>query len=130
MRFVGETQTAAEAASNPDPAKRDHYAFGAGRRICPGIHVAEQSLFQAIARLLWAFRFERSKDEAGNEIVPDRRAMTDGVLIRPRPFPCKILPRSERHARAVRKEWKRCEEDMLDGEMQWRQIPEAMRFAV
>jgi hypothetical protein len=34
---------------------RDHFAFGAGRRICPGYHVAERSFFIGFSRLLWAF---------------------------------------------------------------------------
>jgi hypothetical protein len=38
-----------------DPRERDHFAFGAGRRICPGYHVAERSLSIAIMRILWAF---------------------------------------------------------------------------
>ncbi|KAH9958673.1 cytochrome P450 [Lactifluus volemus] len=39
----------------PNAMDRDHWAFGAGRRICPGIHVAERELWLAISRLLWAF---------------------------------------------------------------------------
>ncbi|KAH9216323.1 cytochrome P450 [Leptodontidium sp. 2 PMI_412] len=35
-----------------------HYGFGAGRRECPGKHVADASLFIAISRLLWAFNIE------------------------------------------------------------------------
>lgn len=32
-----------------------HYAFGAGRRECPGMHVADASLYIVISRILWAF---------------------------------------------------------------------------
>lgn len=32
-----------------------HYAFGAGRRECPGKHVADASLYIVISRILWAF---------------------------------------------------------------------------
>ncbi len=40
----------------PDGAKTPtHLAFGAGRRECPGRHVADASLFIAISRILWAF---------------------------------------------------------------------------
>jgi cytochrome P450 len=34
------------------------YAFGVGRRECPGKHVADASLFIVISRLLWAFNIE------------------------------------------------------------------------
>lgn len=44
-----------QSINTPDPTKRDHYAFGAGRRICPGYNVAERSLSIAIMRILWAF---------------------------------------------------------------------------
>jgi Cytochrome P450 len=37
---------------------RDHFAFGAGRHVCPGYHIAERSLAVAIMRLLWAFKIE------------------------------------------------------------------------
>ncbi|VDC06014.1 unnamed protein product [Peniophora sp. CBMAI 1063] len=39
-----------------DPRLRDFtLPFGFGRRLCPGMHVASQSLFIVISRLLWAF---------------------------------------------------------------------------
>jgi cytochrome P450 family 619 len=41
--------------NSADPARRDHFAFGAGRRVCPGYHVAERSLATAIMRILRAF---------------------------------------------------------------------------
>lgn len=36
-RFLGDETTAAESAASNDVAKRDHFSFGAGRRICPGM---------------------------------------------------------------------------------------------
>ena len=44
-----------ESINSSDPTKRDHFAFGAGRRVCPGYHVAERSLAVAIMRIAWAF---------------------------------------------------------------------------
>lgn len=38
-----------------------HYAFGAGRRECPGKHVADASLYIVISRILWAFNIEAKK---------------------------------------------------------------------
>ena len=34
---------------------RNNYGFGAGRRICPGMHLARQSLILGMAKILWAF---------------------------------------------------------------------------
>ena len=54
-RFAGHNLSAAESAIHPDYRQRDHFHYGFGRRLCPGIHVAEASLFIVIARLLWAY---------------------------------------------------------------------------
>jgi cytochrome P450 len=49
----------------------DLYGYGSGRRLCPGIHLAERNLFLGIAKLLWAFDSASGKDEAGRTITPD-----------------------------------------------------------
>ncbi|KAK2057163.1 cytochrome P450 [Colletotrichum caudatum] len=126
-RYAGDDQNSFESASNADPSKRDHYGFGAGRRLCQGTHVAERSLFLGIARLLWAFRLERAVDGRGAEVVPDADDITDGVLVQPRPFPARITVRSEAHAQIVRKEWEAAQE-LLDGDDQWKEIPRGMVF--
>jgi len=45
-----------------------NFAWGFGRRICPGRHLAEASLFSAMTCLLAVFRFSKAKDEIGREI--------------------------------------------------------------
>ncbi|KIJ60846.1 hypothetical protein HYDPIDRAFT_31894 [Hydnomerulius pinastri MD-312] len=78
-----------------------HVDFGFGRRICPGRHVAEASLWAAIVSILAAFNVRKAKDEKGNdiEITP---AMTPGQVVRPVPFPCRIIPRSAEKENLVR----------------------------
>ncbi|KAF8748959.1 cytochrome P450 [Rhizoctonia solani] len=44
--------------------------FGWGRRICPGSHFAEASLFLSISSLLATYNFSRKKDKNGKEIIP------------------------------------------------------------
>ncbi|KAI1877108.1 uncharacterized protein JN550_001180 [Neoarthrinium moseri] len=127
-RYEGDLQTAAEATANADASKRDHFGFGAGRRVCQGIHIAERSLTLGIARLLWAFQFRRAVDSNGRETVPDPEDLTQGVLVQPRPFPVKIVPRSEAHACALREAWDSCQV-LLDGEKQWKEVPEGMPFS-
>ncbi|KAJ6532740.1 cytochrome P450 [Mycena vulgaris] len=63
-------------------------AFGFGRRICPGMHIAENSMFIAIATILCVFRISKSKDEYGKTIEP--AVEYDGFISHPRPFKCKI----------------------------------------
>ena len=75
-----------EAAAAPDVRDRDNWTFGAGRRICPGMHVAERTLFLAAARLLWTFNIRKAKDALGNEIEVDRDEVTQSIAARPLPF--------------------------------------------
>lgn len=113
-----------DSASNPDGAKRDHFTFGAGRRICPGIHVAERSLFLAMSRLLWAFDITPAKDSNGNPILPDQDKLTQGFVCMPEPYPAKITPRSPERAEIVRNEWKNAERELLDpATKQWISSP-------
>lgn len=44
------------------------YAFGAGRRICVGRHIADASLWSAIVSILAIFTIMPCKDERGNDI--------------------------------------------------------------
>ncbi|KAF6784298.1 cytochrome p450 [Colletotrichum sojae] len=126
-RYEGDNQNSTEAAMNADPSKRDHYVFGAGRRLCQGMHVADRSLFLSISRLLWAFNLGRAVDDQGNEIVPDAEDLTDGFLVQPRPFLANITPRSETHAEIVRKEWD-VSQELLDDSKQWKEVPQGMVF--
>ncbi|KAE8414345.1 cytochrome P450 [Aspergillus pseudocaelatus] len=57
-RYANDHTTTMQSINSPDVTKRDHFAFGAGRRICPGYHVAERSLAIAIMRILWAFQIQ------------------------------------------------------------------------
>lgn len=118
-RFAGDSQSSAEAANNPDVSKRDHFAFGSGRRICPGMHVAERSLFLGMTRLLWAFDFLPKLDAEGKEMVIDTEELTQGFVVRPVEFPALIRPRSKARAEIVEREWKSAKE-ALDEDGQWK----------
>lgn len=127
-RFQDDLQNSYDAAVNPDVSRRDHFSFGAGRRICPGIHVADRNLFLAISRLLWAFEFKRPLDDKGQEIVPDPTKATQGFLIAPLPFEAVIRPRDAKRAELIRQEWETAKRDKLDPEtMQWKHFPNDTR---
>ncbi|KAJ7707838.1 cytochrome P450 [Mycena metata] len=68
-------------------------AFGFGRRICPGMHIAENSVFIAVVTILCMFRISKSVDEQGSTIEPV--VEYDGFISHPRPFKCKIELRRE-----------------------------------
>ncbi|KAI1146431.1 cytochrome P450 [Nemania diffusa] len=125
-RWAHDNQTSAGAAINGDASKRDQFVFGAGRRLCQGMHIADRNLFLAMSRLLWAFDFRRPVDKStGKEIVPDMEDLTEGLLVCPNPFNADIRPRSEAKAQAVKAEWEKMTE-LLDDELQWKTVPEGL----
>ena len=44
--------------------------FGFGRRICPGRHFADASLWLSMASILYTFNILPPLDENGNEVLP------------------------------------------------------------
>ena len=62
--------------------KLDRYregAFGLGRRICPGRHLALQTLWLAMAHVLATFRIEKPVDKDGNVMEPLEK-FSNGVI--------------------------------------------------
>ncbi|KIJ68098.1 hypothetical protein HYDPIDRAFT_25543 [Hydnomerulius pinastri MD-312] len=68
------------------------FAFGYGRRVCPGKHVGEASLWISMVSMLAALDFLKDKDEAGNDIDFEPK-FTAEVTSRPETYPCRIVPR-------------------------------------
>ncbi|KAH0044244.1 putative cytochrome P450, partial [Aureobasidium melanogenum] len=87
---------------------RKTYAFGAGRRICPGQHLAENSLLINIAKLVWAFNITPglhpqegrvlNKEEIDDSMETQ---WTDGFLTAPKPFPVMLKVRSAQHQQTI-----------------------------
>ncbi|KAF8513276.1 cytochrome P450, partial [Gautieria morchelliformis] len=73
--------------------KYPNAAFGYGRRICPGRHLADNSVFIAVVSILKVFDITPARDSTGEEI-PVRKAFTSGPFSYPEPFICSIRPRS------------------------------------
>ncbi|KAI3620918.1 cytochrome p450 [Moniliophthora roreri] len=73
-----------------DPFK---FVFGFGRRVCPGQHLAERSLFLTIANILAVFNLEKEVDEKGNVVEPPLE-FHGNVTSHLKPFPCKITVRA------------------------------------
>ncbi|KAF7358226.1 O-methylsterigmatocystin oxidoreductase [Mycena venus] len=87
----------------PTGSGEPHFAsaYGFGRRVCSGQHLADQSLWIAIASILAACTISNAYDERGNAIVPEAEdVMSDGVSSHPNDFPCVISCR-DAHIRAV-----------------------------
>ncbi|KAJ6508852.1 cytochrome P450 [Mycena sanguinolenta] len=69
-------------------------AFGFGRRICPGRHIANATVWATIVSVLSTFNIAKAKDVAGKEINIDPK-YSDGMISHPETFACSITPRSE-----------------------------------
>ncbi|KIK59344.1 hypothetical protein GYMLUDRAFT_169823 [Collybiopsis luxurians FD-317 M1] len=90
-RYMNDSTLSSESANLANPMERDHWMFGVGRRICPGMWVAEREIFLVISRLLWAFRMEQIPGE------PIDLQEYDGLSGRsPVPFRIKMIPRDEK----------------------------------
>ncbi|KAI0036969.1 cytochrome P450 [Vararia minispora EC-137] len=74
-------------------------AFGFGRRICPGLNLADASTWLELALILSTLSISKAVDENGNGLIPSGKFL-DGTVAFPEPFKCTIKPRSA-HAEAL-----------------------------
>ncbi|KAH7916689.1 cytochrome P450 [Hygrophoropsis aurantiaca] len=81
----------ASAGKEPEIDPRT-ICFGFGRRICPGLHLADASVWISCAMSLAAFDISKVV-ENGVEITPEVDP-TSGTISHPKPFQCSIKPRS------------------------------------
>ncbi|KIP07466.1 hypothetical protein PHLGIDRAFT_13173 [Phlebiopsis gigantea 11061_1 CR5-6] len=74
--------------------------FGYGRRICPGMHLAESALWIYAATMFAVVDITPVKDAGGNA-VPPREEAGLGIICIPKPFMCDVTPRSAEAAALV-----------------------------
>ncbi|KAI3558589.1 cytochrome P450 2D18 [Colletotrichum abscissum] len=95
---------APELAASPKYEERDHYSYGAGRRMCVGLHLAERSQWRMVAQILWAFKIEPAIGPDGKEVELDSspEGYIEGFLHTPKKYKVKFVPRSEKHVEVIR----------------------------
>ncbi|TCD66640.1 hypothetical protein EIP91_001107 [Steccherinum ochraceum] len=76
------------------------FAFGFGRRVCPGKDFADSSSFLLAACIISTMDVARAKDDNGVEIDPPLE-FYQGVTNRPKSFSCRITPRSQKSAELI-----------------------------
>ena len=90
---------------------------GNGRRLCPGIHLADRNLFHAISKILWAFDLQMATDkETGRPIVPDTSIVTgyrEGLTACVNNFPIRMTVRSEKRRETIQREFERVQQDVF-----------------
>ncbi|KAI0739092.1 O-methylsterigmatocystin oxidoreductase [Daedaleopsis nitida] len=84
-----------DSSINTDVRDPRKFAFGFGRRICPGQHYADASLFIVIASVLHTFDIAPPLDSEGKPVPLEAKFTTDTFLVYPESFECRITPRSE-----------------------------------
>ncbi|KAK7051589.1 hypothetical protein VNI00_004568 [Paramarasmius palmivorus] len=110
-----------------DSGFRANLVFGFGRRICPGIHLARNSLALNTMNLLWAFKYELAKDPVtGKEMPVDLWGYKQGHTLIPKPFKCHIVPRGEYVKEIVEREFRgatdlfvKYERDLAPEDKEW-----------
>ncbi|KAF7166314.1 hypothetical protein CNMCM6106_002172 [Aspergillus hiratsukae] len=127
-RFIGDNTTLYQSAVG-DTKKRDNFVFGAGRRMCQGIHIAERSLFLGISRLMWAFTFSPVKDEQGQPFNYDVEDLVGGITVQPNEYPVQIEPRSTAKVKIIRESVAECKKLLDPKTLQWKSVPEGMAFS-
>jgi len=83
------------------PTDPFNYAFGFGRRACPGKDVASATAFLSMSTLLHSFSIQKAKDASGKEITPELIWST-GLIAHAPDHPADITPRSPRAAELIR----------------------------
>jgi cytochrome P450 len=116
-RYLNHPKLANEYATSADYENRDkfepssknnpkltccplhHYGYGSGRRMCPGIHLAERNMWRIAAKLIWAFDIGELPEKP-----LDVDAYTSSILVSPLPFQVSVKPRSEKHLACIKRE--------------------------
>ncbi|CAG8594815.1 40864_t:CDS:2 [Gigaspora margarita] len=95
-RFFGITESSAVLA-NGNYQNRDHFGFGAGRRLCTAVHMAELELFLGISRLLWCFKIENASPlgKDGKPTPIDLEKARVGATAWPEKYQIKFIKRHD-----------------------------------
>ncbi|RHZ60691.1 cytochrome P450 [Aspergillus thermomutatus] len=110
--FENPTEFHPERWLDSEPEGRFTNFFGYGRRVCTGRHIARNSLFILMARILWGFEIRNAMDVDGRPKAIDDMAFNSGFVSVPDPFGAVFVPRSERAKMVVEKEWEDTEKDI------------------
>ncbi|KAF8884193.1 cytochrome P450 [Infundibulicybe gibba] len=76
-------------------------AFGFGRRMCPGRHLSDNSLYSYVSTVLATFDITPPLDADGRYVEVEDK-MSNGLVCYPEPFKCIIKPRSMAAERLIR----------------------------
>ncbi|KAH7024594.1 cytochrome P450 [Microdochium trichocladiopsis] len=101
---LGLRREAAEGVEGSGGHRRPVYAFGAGRRQCPGEQFSYTYIPLTVAKLLWAFDISAP---AGGIDLSIETGFVDGVVTRPAKTPVVLTVRSEERRAALVEDFER-----------------------
>jgi len=76
-------------------------AYGYGRRICAGKHVANATLWLTFTSILATFNIRKARDSFGKEIEISDEYEHFAFSNHKKPFRCSITPRSAEHRQLI-----------------------------
>ncbi|PIA93709.1 O-methylsterigmatocystin oxidoreductase [Cercospora beticola] len=98
------------------PNMNNFSVFGFGRRLCPGGHIAERSIYILSARMAWACNIEKATDpKTGAPITPPEYNYVKALNTEPHPFPFQLECRSEKHREVLQREAREASEALSSG---------------
>ena len=115
---------------SPNVEERDHFGFGAGRRLCSGMDLVDSSLFLSMSRILWAFDVSKAIDSDSNEVTPDPDNIVGGLAVMPARFPARISARNAQRENAIRTAWELAQENLNEDDKQWKELPKDVSFGI
>ncbi|EGO19149.1 putative monooxygenase [Serpula lacrymans var. lacrymans S7.9] len=89
MKFSPERYGGSQA----EMSKVTDLAFGFGRRVCPGFHFAEGTIFAIVTTVLATCEILPAVDASGKTIMPEI-AYTSGTIVFPKAYKCNLKARS------------------------------------
>ncbi|CAE6491274.1 unnamed protein product [Rhizoctonia solani] len=104
-------------AAVPHRLEQDDYYEGyyipkdsSRRRTCLGVQIAEQDLFLALSKLLWAFEFSAPP---GTSVNTEQSAFFGEGVRRPKEFPVVFTPRSEKRTATIEREMEMAQQSVF-----------------
>ncbi|KAJ0159656.1 O-methylsterigmatocystin oxidoreductase [Colletotrichum tanaceti] len=99
----GDQTDSQSQSQSQSQSRRPTYGFGAGRRVCAGQRMAENSMLMTMSKLLWYFDVVVPGGRAPDTGV--RTAFKDAILTGPKPFDVGFDVRGERRRGVLVDEW-------------------------
>ncbi|KAJ8654226.1 hypothetical protein O0I10_010048 [Lichtheimia ornata] len=94
-RFMNNIKTMSSSA-NSGIDNRDQYNFGWGRRICPGIYLAESEMFYVLTRLFAKAVIKPKLDDQGKPLYPTLEGARDaGLVMQPPMCDIRLVERTD-----------------------------------